>query len=157
VKCPFCGCEEDKVLESRPSSDKNSIRRRRECLSCNGRFTSYERVEERPLMVIKVNGCREPYSKEKILGGITRACEKRPVSSDEIDNMVDEIEKEIRAVNAREIESKQIGEFIMKKLHTMDQVAYVRFASVYRQFQDASDFVKEVKELKVTNQSKGEK
>ena len=151
MKCPFCGFEEDKVLESRPSSDKTSTRRRRECLGCNARFTSYERVEERPIMVIKVDGRREPYSREKILGGIVKACEKRPISMDSIDNMIDEIEKEIRSISSREIESKSIGKVTMKKLQQLDQVAYVRFASVYRQFQDVSDFVKEVKELNSVN------
>jgi transcriptional repressor NrdR len=151
MKCPYCGFEEDKVLESRPSSDKTSIRRRRECLRCNARFTSYERVEERVLMIIKRDGRREPYSREKILGGIVRACEKRPVSMDAIDNLIDEIEREVRTTSSKEIESKLIGKLAMEKLQQIDQVAYVRFASVYRQFQDASDFVKEVKELSSAN------
>lgn len=151
MKCPYCGCEEDKVLESRPSSDKTSIRRRRACLACSGRFTSYERVEEHPLMVVKIDGGREPYSREKILRGIERACEKRPVSADTIVELMDEIEREIRSISPREIESKIIGELVMKKLQQIDQVAYVRFASVYRQFQAASDFVKEVKELRAVN------
>lgn len=147
MKCPYCGYEDDKVLESRQSSDKTSIRRRRECLKCNGRFTSYERVEERPLVVIKADGRRENFSREKILAGITRACEKRPVSVNAIDTMLDEIEREIRNKASREVESKLIGSLVMSKLQGLDHVAYVRFASVYRQFQDASDFVKEVNEL----------
>ena len=151
MKCPYCGFEEDKVLESRPSSDKTSTRRRRECLRCNARFTSYERVEERVLMVIKRDGRREPYNREKILGGIVRACEKRPVSMDAIDTLIDEIEREVRTKSSKEIESKLVGKLAVEKLQQIDQVAYVRFASVYRQFQDASDFVKEVKELSSLN------
>jgi transcriptional repressor NrdR len=147
MKCPYCGHEEDKVLESRLSSDKNSIRRRRQCLECSGRFTSYERVEERPLMVVKVDGRREPFSREKILGGISKACEKRPISMEAIDEIVDEIERDIRSSNPREVLSNIVGELIMKKLQKLDQVAYVRFASVYRQFKDASDFVREIKGL----------
>ncbi len=149
MKCPCCGFEEDKVLESRLSSDKNSIRRRRECLKCAARFTSYERVEERPLMVIKRDGRREPYNREKLLSGIYKACEKRPVSMDAIDDLIDDIEKDLRAVSAREVESKEIGRLAMERLQKIDQVAYVRFASVYRQFQDVSEFVKEVKGLSV--------
>lgn len=151
MKCPHCGYEEDKVLESRPSSDKTSTRRRRECLKCNARFTSYERVEERPIMVIKRDGRREPYNREKLLAGVFKACEKRPVSMDAIEDLIDDIEKELRDASAREVESKNIGSIAMKKLHALDQVAYVRFASVYRQFQDVSDFVREVKELSGVN------
>lgn len=151
MKCPYCGTEEDKVLESRPSSDGTSTRRRRECLSCGGRFTSYERVEEHPLMVIKSDNRREPYSRAKIFNGISRACEKRPVSIDAIDTVIESIEKAIREISPTEVESKAIGKLVMEKLHALDQVAYVRFASVYRQFQDVSDFVKEVKELSSVN------
>jgi len=151
MKCPHCGYEEDKVLESRPSSDKTSVRRRRECLKCSARFTSYERVEERPIMVIKRDGRREPYKREKLLAGIFKACEKRPVSMDSIEDLIDDIEKDLRETSTREIESKMIGKIAMKKLHGLDQVAYVRFASVYRQFQDVSEFVKEVKQLSGVN------
>ena len=147
MKCPNCGYEEDKVLESRPSSDKKSIRRRRECLKCSGRFTSYERVEEATLMVIKRDGRREPYKREKIHAGIVKACEKRPVSMDSIEDILDEVEKGLREISTREVESKTIGELAMERLQQVDEVAYVRFASVYRQFQDVSDFVREVKEL----------
>jgi len=149
VRCPYCLSKEDKVLESRPSSEKNSIRRRRQCLNCGGRFTSYERVEEHPLMVIKGDGRRQPFNREKILSGITKACEKRPISTEVIDNLIDDIEREIRSINAREVESKAIGAIVMSRLQQLDQVAYVRFASVYRQFQDVSDFVKEVNELQI--------
>jgi transcriptional repressor NrdR len=147
MKCPNCGFEEDKVLESRPSADKTSIRRRRECLSCGTRFTSYERTEESPIMVIKRDGRREPFNREKIHNGIYRACEKRPVSIDAIEDLIDGVEKALRSVNAREIESKEIGKLVMERLQRTDQIAYVRFASVYRQFKDVSDFVKEVREL----------
>lgn len=151
MKCSYCDSEEDKVLESRLSSDKTSIRRRRECLSCGSRFTSYERVEESPIMVIKRDGRREVYSREKIHGGVYRACEKRPVSIEALDAMTDEIGSSIRKEGLREIASKDIGEMVMERLQKLDQVAYVRFASVYRQFQDVSDFVKEVKELSSVN------
>lgn len=151
MKCPYCNHEEDKVLESRSSEGGTAIRRRRECLGCGARFTSYERVEERPLMVIKRDGRREEYSREKILSGILKACEKRPVSMDDIDKIVADIEKKIYSEAGKEIESGKIGEYIMEVLEELDEVAYVRFASVYRQFQDVSEFLKEIKELSSDN------
>jgi transcriptional repressor NrdR len=147
MKCPFCDNLEDKVLESREVDDANTIRRRRECLSCRGRFTSYERIEERPLMVQKRDGRREQFSRDKVIKGILHACEKRPVSIDAIETIVDEIEKELHREAGREVQSSKIGELVMEKLHAADKVAYIRFASVYRKFEHVSEFLKEVKEL----------
>lgn len=147
MKCPFCDSSEDKVLESREVDDANTIRRRRECLSCRGRFTSYERIEERPLMVQKRDGRREQFSRDKVIKGILHACEKRPVSSDAIEAIVDEIEKELHREAGREVMSSKIGELAMEKLQLADKVAYIRFASVYRKFEHVSEFLKEVKEL----------
>jgi transcriptional repressor NrdR len=147
MKCPFCEGTEDKVLESREVDDANIIRRRRECLSCRGRFTSYERIEERPLMVQKRDGRREQFSRDKVVKGILHACEKRPVAIDAIETIVDEIEKELHREGGREVMSSKIGELVMEKLHAADKVAYIRFASVYRKFEHVSEFLKEVKEL----------
>jgi transcriptional repressor NrdR len=138
---------EDKVLESREVDDANIIRRRRECLSCRGRFTSYERIEERPIMVQKRDGRREQFSRDKVVKGILHACEKRPVSIDMIETIVDEIEKELHRDAGREVMSSKIGELVMEKLQAADKVAYIRFASVYRKFEHVSEFLKEVKEL----------
>jgi transcriptional repressor NrdR len=147
MRCPFCDSIEDKVLESREVDDGNTIRRRRECLSCRGRFTSYERIEERPLMVIKRDGRREQFSRGKVVKGIMHACEKRPVSIDTIEAIVDEIEKEVHREAGREVMISKIGELVMEKLQEVDKVAYIRFASVYRKFEHVSEFLKEVKEL----------
>ncbi|PIS29511.1 transcriptional regulator NrdR [Candidatus Saganbacteria bacterium CG08_land_8_20_14_0_20_45_16] len=144
MKCPFCQSLEDKVLESRESDEGKAIRRRRECQSCRGRFTSYERVEEKPVMVIKRDGRRESFSREKIRKGIVRACEKRPVPALAIDQLVDEIEKGIHQRDGREVLSSKIGQIVMEKIFDLDKIAYVRFASVYRKFEDLSEFVKEV-------------
>lgn len=149
MKCPFCQNIEDKVLESRETDDGNAIRRRRECQSCKGRFTSYERLEEKPILVMKRDGRREQFSREKIRKGIMRACEKRPVSADAVDRMVDEIEKEIHREAGREVISSKIGELVMEKLQAADKIAYIRFASVYRKFEDLSEFIKEVKEITI--------
>jgi len=149
MKCPFCENLEDKVLESREIDDGKAIRRRRECEACRERFTSYERVEEKPLLVIKRDGRREQFSRDKITAGIMRACEKRPVSVDQVDQMIDEIEKEIHREEGREVMSSKIGELVMAKLHAADKIAYVRFASVYRKFEDISEFVKEVKGITI--------
>jgi transcriptional repressor NrdR len=138
---------EDKVLESREVDDANTIRRRRECQSCRGRFTSYERIEERPLMVQKRDGRREQFSRDKVVKGILHACEKRPVSIDTIETIVDEIEKAVHREAGREVMSSKIGELVMEKLQSADKVAYIRFASVYRKFEHVSEFLKEVKEL----------
>jgi len=147
MKCPFCESVEDKVLESREVDDGSTIRRRRECLACHGRFTSYERIEERPLMVIKRDGRREQFSRSKVVKGIMHACEKRPVSIDNIEAIVDELEKELHREAGREVQSAKIGEFVMEKLSSIDKVSYIRFASVYRKFEHVSEFLKEVKEL----------
>jgi transcriptional repressor NrdR len=147
MKCPFCESVEDKVLESREVDDGLTIRRRRECLSCRGRFTSYERIEERPLIVIKRDGRREQFNRGKIVKGLMHACEKRPVSIDTIEELVDAIEKEMHREAGREVLSSKIGAMVMEKLQEVDKVAYVRFASVYRKFEDVSEFLKEVKEV----------
>ncbi len=147
MKCPFCDSLEDKVLESREVEDGNTIRRRRECLSCRGRFTSYEKIEERPLLVTKRDGRREQFSRSKVVKGIMHACEKRPVSINAIETLVDEIEREIHREAGREVVSSKIGELVMEKLQLLDKVAYIRFASVYRKFEDVSEFLKEVKEV----------
>jgi transcriptional repressor NrdR len=147
MKCPFCGHQEDKVVDSRASSDEMSIRRRRECLNCGKRFTTYEHVEEQPLMIIKKDGRREPFDRHKLLGGLVKACEKRPVSMDDLERLVDELERELSQQFEREAPSREIGERVMKRLHTLDPVAYVRFASVYREFKDVEQFMRELKEL----------
>jgi transcriptional repressor NrdR len=146
MKCPACNKDDDKVLDSRPTEDGLAIRRRRECNGCGNRFTSYERVEEKPVLVLKRDGRHEEFNRDKILAGIVRACEKRPVDLQVIEDIVDEVEKKVRKMS-REIQTAEIGEFIMERLHKIDQIAYVRFASVYRQFKDVTDFVEVVKEV----------
>jgi transcriptional repressor NrdR len=147
MKCPFCERIEDKVLESREVEDGSTIRRRRECFSCRGRFTSYERIEERPLLVIKRDGRREQFNRGKVIKGILHACEKRPVSMDVIESIADEVEKELHREAGREVLSSKIGGLVMEKLQAIDKVAYIRFASVYRKFEDVSEFLREVKEV----------
>lgn len=147
MKCPFCGWIEDKVVDSRASQEGNAIRRRRECLKCQRRFTTYEQIEEISLMVIKKDGRREPFDKNKVLNGLIKACEKRPISMDKIETMVNNIELYLQKNNDKEVKSREIGELVMKKLHDLDAVAYVRFASVYREFRDLSQFMKELKPL----------
>jgi transcriptional repressor NrdR len=146
--CPYCKQAESKVIDSRSSEDGTVIRRRRECAACSRRFTTYERVEERPLLVVKKGGDREQFDRNKILNGITRACEKRPVSSEAIEKMVNSIEAELRDNNDREVSSMVIGEMVMDKLRSLDEVAYVRFASVYRQFTDLNSFINTIDQLK---------
>lgn len=147
MKCPFCGHEDDKVIDSRSSSEGSAVRRRRECLKCGRRFTTYEVVEEMSLLVIKKDGRRQPFDRKKILGGIQKACEKRPISSESIEGLVSNIEREIYKRHDREVSSENIGELIMDKLSALDEVAYVRFASVYRQFKDVNQFMSELKGL----------
>ena len=147
MKCPFCGHEEDKVVDSRASSDGTSIRRRRECLGCAKRFTTYEHVEEQPLMVIKKDGRREPFDRHKVLAGLVKACEKRPVSKDDLEGLVEALERELSQQFEREVPSREVGERVMKRLHALDPVAYVRFASVYREFKDVEQFMRELKDL----------
>jgi transcriptional repressor NrdR len=147
LRCPFCGAADSKVIDSRSADEGNSIRRRRECSVCARRFTTYEVVEEIPLMVIKKDGRREMFDRGKLLGGIVRACEKRPVPVDIIEIAVSKIEKEIRNRSEREVSTRQIGEAVMQHLKEIDQVAYVRFASVYRQFADINNFMQELESL----------
>ncbi|MDD4878919.1 MAG: transcriptional regulator NrdR [Candidatus Omnitrophica bacterium] len=157
MKCPFCGNVEDKVIDSRISAEGDSIRRRRECLKCQKRFTTYERLEEHPMMVIKKDGRREPFDRKKLLSGILKACEKRPVPMDRVEGMVDGVERIIQRNYEKEVSSTAIGEFVMKELHDLDEVAYVRFASVYRQFKDINQFMKELSGLLKEGQKPDEK
>ncbi|GAB2722645.1 transcriptional regulator NrdR [Paenibacillus thermoaerophilus] len=147
MRCPFCDHSGTKVLDSRPANDNRSIRRRRECERCLRRFTTFEMVEETPLIVIKKDGSREEFSRDKMLRGLIRACEKRPVSVETLEGIVSEVEKELRSHAHAEVESREIGELVMKELYPVDEVAYVRFASVYRQFKDINMFMKELNEL----------
>ena len=147
MKCPYCGYSESKVVDSRPTVEEAAIRRRRECEKCSKRFTSYEKIEEMPLIIVKKDGSREAYQRSKMLNGILRACEKRPISISTIEGMADEIEKELYNSMDKEIESKKIGEMVMSKLKQIDDVAYVRFASVYRQFKDINIFLEELNKL----------
>lgn len=145
MKCPACNYKETKVIDSRLSNEGNSIRRRRECLKCEKRFTTYEYIEDVPLMIVKRDGRRQPFDRKKIVSGLVKACEKRPVSIDKMEEITTEIEREIQKKYDREVESKEIGEMIMEKLIRLDEVAYVRFASVYRQFRDVNQFMTELK------------
>jgi transcriptional repressor NrdR len=145
--CPYCGHLEDKVVDSRLSKDGRAIRRRRECLKCSKRFTTYEYIEETQLNVVKTSGVREPFSREKLMKGISTACKKRPVSTEKVDEIVDSIERALMGLNLKEVPSKRIGELVMKALKRLDEVAYVRFASVYRKFKDKSEFMEELKGL----------
>jgi len=147
MKCPYCGYSESRVIDSRPAEEGTTIRRRRECLSCQKRFTTYEIMERVPLIVIKKDGSRQTFDKMKILNGMLRACEKRPVALAELQRAVDEIEQELQNSLEREIESTVIGELVMKKLKSLDEVAYVRFASVYRSFKDLNTFMEELNKL----------
>ncbi|MGI6280060.1 MAG: transcriptional regulator NrdR [Acutalibacteraceae bacterium] len=147
MKCPYCGFEESKVIDSRPTDEGQRIRRRRECLECAKRFTTYEVIESLPIIVIKKDKSRETFNRDKLLNGLLRACEKRPVSIDTLDNMIDEIEVTIQNSLDREVTSEKIGELVMEKLKKIDEVAYVRFASVYRQFKDINTFMTELNKL----------
>jgi len=147
VKCPFCDELEDKVVDSRMAKEGEVIRRRRECLGCKRRYTTYERVEEILPMVVKKDGRRESFDRAKILAGLKKACEKRPISTATIEDVTDRIEKRIQEMGETEIESRIVGEELMKELHQLDQVAYVRFASVYREFKDIDQFMEELKTL----------
>ena len=147
MRCPFCKYDDDRVIDSRAANEGAVIRRRRECLKCNRRFTTYERLEEYPLQVIKKSGAREPFRREKLLAGLLRACEKRPVSVKQLEAVADEIEQKAIEMFDREVSSSFLGEFVMKKLRNLDQVAFVRFASVYRDFKDVTEFLSEVKPI----------
>ncbi len=148
MKCPYCKHEEDKVVDSRSCGDGYGVRRRRECLKCGHRFTTYERIEETPLMVVKKDDRREAFNPQKLLNGIRIACEKRPISIETLKKLVDKIEMDLEKKFETEVNSREIGKLVMKKLHNLDEVAYVRFASVYRQFKDVDQFMDEVKRLK---------
>ncbi len=147
LRCPHCHYKNTKVLDSRPIEEGRSIRRRRECESCNFRFTTFERIEEVPLIVVKKEGTREEYSRDKLMRGLIRACEKRPVALEQLEHIAVEIEKELRNRGTSEVKSDEIGEMVMDRLADVDEVAYVRFASVYRQFKDISVFLDELKDL----------
>ena len=147
MKCPKCHYKETKVVDSRLNNDGTSVRRRRECLKCEDRFTTYEHVEQVPLMVVKSDSRRQAFNRAKILSGIVKACEKRPISMDQMEEVTSEIERAVQKKNDREVNSKDIGELIMGKLALLDDVAYVRFASVYRQFRDVNQFVNELSHL----------
>lgn len=147
MKCPYCGYQESKVVDSRHSDDDTSIRRRRECLSCQKRFTTYETVESLPIAVVKKDNSREPFDRNKILRGMVRACEKRPVSMADLETAVSEIEQIVQNSLEREIPSQKIGELVMERLKPLDEVAYVRFASVYRQFKDINSFMHELTKI----------
>lgn len=147
MKCSYCGYIEDKVVDSRLTQENTAIRRRRECLKCGKRFTTYEYIEDVSLMVIKKDGRREPFDRKKVLSGILKACEKRPISMEQMENIVVQIERAIQKKLGREVPSFRLGELLMEKLKALDDVAYVRFASVYRQFKDVNQFMSELKDI----------
>ena len=147
MRCPFCAHPESKVIDSRPADEGASIRRRRECLACHKRFTTYETMESLPLMVVKKDGSIEPFNREKLLNGLLRACEKRPVSLKALEQIVDQIEQKLKNALEGEASSRKIGELALEQLRQVDQVAYVRFASVYREFQDIDSFLQELKKM----------
>ncbi len=157
MRCPYCHSTNNKVIDSRPSREANAIRRRRECLHCQRRFTTYEQVEETMPLVVKKDGRREPFQRSKLYEGITKACEKRPVSIDAIENFLDSLEREMLESGQREIASTWIGERVMAQLRQWDEVAYVRFASVYRHFTDATDFMEEIRHLLATRKEEKER
>ncbi len=147
MKCPYCGYAESKVIDSRPAEEGSTIRRRRECLACNKRFTTYEIIERMPLVVVKRDGSRQSFDKVKIMNGLVRACEKRPVALEQLETIAKEIETELQSALEREISTAEIGEMVMIRLKDIDEVAYVRFASVYRQFKDINTFMDELTKL----------
>ena len=147
MKCPYCGFKESKVVDSRPADEGSSIRRRRECLSCERRFTTYETMESLPMVVIKKDGSRQTFDRRKVLNGMIRACEKRPVPLADLERLADEIEQTLQNSLEREVSTEAIGELVMEKLKSVDEVAYVRFASVYRQFKDINTFMAELNKL----------
>ncbi len=147
MNCPFCGHREDKVIDSRESKEGEIIRRRRECLGCTRRFTTYERIDEIPYMVIKKDGRREKFDRQKVMNGLLRACEKRPIGMSKLADIIDGVESRLAETQDRELSTTEIGEMLMDRLVTLDKIAYVRFASVYRDFQDVEAFLKELKEM----------
>ena len=154
MKCPFCGHQEDKVVDSRESREGDVIRRRRECLKCERRFTSYERIDEIPYMVVKKDGRREPFDRDKLLQGVMKACEKRPIPMTKIEALVNAVEKYVQESRDRERSTHKIGEMIMRRLKDLDKVAYVRFASVYLDFKDVTEFMSELKSLVRTGRAR---
>jgi transcriptional repressor NrdR len=155
MRCPFCTYLEDKVVDSRESREGDSIRRRRECLRCERRFTSYERIDEIPYMVVKKDGRREPFDRNKVMAGLLRACEKRPIPATKLDGIVNAVEKYVQESAERERPTTKVGEMIMRRLKELDKVAYVRFASVYLEFEDVTEFMKELKTLVRTRSGSG--
>ena len=151
MKCPYCGYSESKVIDSRPADENSSIRRRRECLACGKRFTTYATVESLPMVVVKKDGSRQSFDRRKVLGGMIRACEKRPVPLAELEKIAEEIEQDLQNSMEREVSTETIGEKVMERLRNVDQVAYVRFASVYRQFKDIDTFMTELNKLLADN------
>ena len=147
MKCPFCGFLESKVIDSRPAEEGSTIRRRRECLACQKRFTTYEIIEHLPLVVVKRDGSRQTFDRVKLINGMVRACEKRPVSLAQLEKIADEIEQELQSAPEREISTVDIGEMVMRRMKEVDEVAYVRFASVYRSFKDINTFMEELTKL----------
>lgn len=157
MKCPYCGFEENRVIDSRASKDGQSVRRRRECLQCKKRFTTYEYVEKTPLLVIKRDGRREPYTREKLIEGIRTACRKRPVSNEIVNRIIEDVERKLFSKESDEVESKFIGETVMEHLKEVDEISYVRFASVYRQFKDMNEFIEELNSLLKKGEKNGSK
>ena len=147
MKCPYCGYAESKVIDSRPAEEGSTIRRRRECLACRKRFTTYEIIERLPLVVVKRDGSRQSFDRVKVINGLVRACEKRPVALSQLEEIADEIENELQGALEREVSTSEIGEMVMVRLKDLDEVAYVRFASVYRQFKDINTFMEELTKL----------
>lgn len=147
MRCPYCSYKEDKVVDSRATAEESAVRRRRECLKCGKRFTTYEYIEEVSLMVIKKDSRREPFDRKKVLAGVMKACEKRPISMEKMEEIVTGVERAIQKKSDREVSSRQIGELVMERLKKLDDVAYVRFASVYRQFKDVGQFMVELKDI----------
>lgn len=151
MRCPYCAALEDKVIDSRESQEGEVIRRRRECIKCGRRFTTYERLEQLPYMVVKKDGRREPFDRNKVLGGLLKACEKRPISPAKLEDIANEIERFVQEAKDRERPTVKIGEMVMRRLKSLDKVAFVRFASVYKDFKDVSEFMKELKTLSQAN------
>ena len=147
MRCPYCGYQEDKVVDSRSTAEESAVRRRRECLKCGKRFTTYEYIEEVSMMVIKKDGRREPFDRKKVLAGVMKACEKRPISMEKMEDIITQLERSIQKKSDREVTSSRIGELVIEKLKALDDVAYVRFASVYRQFKDVGQFMEELKDM----------
>ncbi len=156
MKCPYCSSVDNKVIDSRMTKEGDTVRRRRECLGCERRFTTYERVEQPPIVLIKKDGRRESFSRNKVLSGLQKACEKRDISINTLEQFVDELERELQETGEKEIPSTVVGERVMNKLHELDDVAYVRFASVYREFKDINDFMSELKDLFATRAERGQ-